>query len=193
MLVCLSAMCLNTPSPASSGMPPLAASSSATVRLTPSTSSKLCSYSTLLMRAASPTRPTTPGETGGPAIGGAPAAVPAVPVGRPPAAEGETPVVPPADCGEPPPGVAAGLAPLRVARLLVAAWRVHAPAGATRPGRPGVDTPPVPPQPSAEGRTAPAKPGGPRCTIVATPGTGGRRSNERPAQLREGARQRLGL
>src|SRR5688500_6795964 len=129
MLVCLSAMCLNTPSPASSGMPPLAASSSATVRLTPSTSSKLFSYSTLLMRAASPTRPTTPGESGGPETGGAPAAEPAVPVGRPPVAEGERPVVPPADCGEPALGVAVLLAPLLLAPLLLTP-----PAGAEAPG-----------------------------------------------------------
>jgi hypothetical protein len=55
-LVCLSATCLNTPSPESSGRPPAAASSSAGSSVTPSTSDTLFAYSTLLSRAASPLR-----------------------------------------------------------------------------------------------------------------------------------------
>src|SRR5688572_7114983 len=106
-------MCLNTPSPASSGMPPVGASSSAAVSVVPSTSATLFAYSTLLIRAASPTRPVTAVVVGAPAAEvGAPAvdvepplpgfpAVGAVPVppelcGAPGAPEGgATPVLPP--------------------------------------------------------------------------------------------------
>src|SRR5688500_3913434 len=93
-------MCLNTPSPASSGMPPVGASSSAAVSVVPSTSATLFAYSTLLIRAASPARPVTAVVVGAPAAeAGAPAADVEPPsLGFP--ALGDVPV-PPELCGAP--------------------------------------------------------------------------------------------
>src|SRR5688572_24849091 len=118
MLVCLSAMCLNTPSPASSGIPPVGASSSAAVSVVPNTSATLFAYSTLLIRAASPMRPVTAVVVGAPAPdGGAPAPDGAAPAldGAPPlpgvTAGGDVPV-PPEPSGAPVGAAAGGITPV---------------------------------------------------------------------------------